>query len=299
MTSIAARMRGVSYQRQLSRLAAPLLIATGILVVIPAVMTLALAFTHYDALHAPSWAGVSNFRRMFSDDVFQTALWNSIIFVVMAVPLRVGGALGLALLYERRRRGTGTFRAAAYLPTVIPDISYALVWLFILNPIYGPLNLALEAIGLPITQFLLSAWGSRLSIVLMTTFQIGEGFIVALAARNDIPQELYELATVDGAGPVWTFRRVTLPLMAPALVLLAARDIVFSFQANFVPAFIVTEGGPLYATTFLPLHTYRNAFEFFRFGYASAMTLAMYAVTAAMVGIQLFVVRRWRSAFTS
>jgi multiple sugar transport system permease protein len=107
----------------------------------------------------------------------------------------------------------------------------------------------------------------------------------------------HELATVDGAGPLWTFRRVTLPLMTPALALLAARDIVFSFQANFVPAYIVTEGGPLYATTFLPLHTYRNAFEFFRFGYASAMTLAMYAVTALMVGMQFVVVRRWRSAF--
>ena len=291
------RRRAASYQLQLGRLAAPLLIATGILVVIPAVMTIALSFTHYDALHAPSWAGVSNFSRMFSDDVFQTALWNSIIFVVMAVPLRVGGALGLALLYAHRRRGTGTFRAGAYLPTVIPDISYALVWLFILNPIYGPLNLALEAVGLPITQFLLSAWGSRLSIVLMTSFQIGEGFVVALAARHDIPKELYELATVDGAAPLWTFRRVTLPLMMPALALLAARDIVFSFQANFVPAYIVTEGGPLYATTFLPLHTYRNAFEFFRFGYASAMTLAMYLVTALMVGVQFVVVRRWRSAF--
>jgi multiple sugar transport system permease protein len=133
----------------------------------------------------------------------------------------------------------------------------------------------------------------------MSVFQIGEGFIVALAARHDIPQELYEIAAVDGAGPLWSFRRITLPFMTPALVLLAARDIVFSFQVNFVPSLVVTEGGPGYATTFLPLYTYQNAFEFFRFGYASAMTMAMYAVTGAMIGLSWLLVRRWRAAFST
>jgi multiple sugar transport system permease protein len=275
------------------------LIAVGILVVVPAVMTIVLSFTHYDALGGPRWAGLENFRALVSDRLFRTALWNSIIFVAIAVPLRLGAALGVALLYAKRRRGSGTGRVLAYLPTVVPDISYALLWLWVFNPLYGPLNLLLGSLGIPTTEWLLSAWGARMAIVVMSVFQIGEGFIVALAARHDIPGELYELAAVDGAGPVWTFRRITLPFLTPTLVLLAARDIVFSFQSNFVPALVLTEGGPRYATTFLPLYTYQNAFEFLRLGYASAMTLMMYLTTAVMVGVQLVAIRRWRAAFSA
>lgn len=284
------------FARRTVRLAVPFVAAAAILVAIPAVMTLALAFTHYDALSAPRWAGLENFRRMIGDPLFRLALSNSLIFVAIAVPLRLLAAAGTALLYARRRRGAVAGRAIAYLPTVVPDISYALLWLWVFNPLYGPLAFVLEAVGLPGTGWLLGPWGARVSVVIVTVFQIGEGFLVALAARNDIPGELYEMAELDGASPWYTLRRVTLPIMAPTLALLAARDIAFSFQVNFVPALVLTEGGPFYATTFLPLYTYRNAFEFLRFGYASAMTVTMFVVTAAMVGIQLLVVRRWRGA---
>ncbi|MGH2829823.1 MAG: carbohydrate ABC transporter permease [Actinomycetota bacterium] len=283
------------WDRRLRRLAWPLLGAAAVLVVLPMLMTLALAFTDYDALHAPRFSALDNIRRLWRDDIFHTTLWNSVMFAAIAVPLRLGASLGCALLFARRRRGTGIGRALVYLPTVVPDVSYALLWLWVFNPLYGPLNLLLGAMGLPGPSWLLSAWGARTAIVIMSLFQIGEGFVVALAVRHDIPQELYELAAIDGVRPSWTFRRVTLPLMAPALMLLAARDIVFTFQQTFVPSLVVTEGGPLYATTFLSLYTYDNAFQFLRFGYASAMTLVMYMVTALMVGAQFLVLRRWRA----
>lgn len=273
-------------------LAGPVVAAALVLVVLPALMTLGMAFTHYDALGSPRWAGLGNFRRMLGDPLFRTALWNSLIFVVLAVPIRVAAAAGTAVLFARARRGSATGRALTYLPSVVPDIAYALLWLWIFNPLYGPLAGLLRSMGLPSTGFLLSPWGARSAIVAMTAFQIGEGFVVALAARNDIPEELYEAAALDGARPFWTLRRVTLPLMAPALTLLAARDVAFSFQVNFVPAFVLTEGGPYYATTFLPLYTYRNAFEFLRFGYAAAMTMTMFVVTVLMIGVQALVVRR-------
>jgi multiple sugar transport system permease protein len=279
-------------------MAAPLFVAVAVLVAVPAVITLGLAFTHYDGLSAPRWAGLANFTKLVRDDIFWTALWNSLIFVAIAVPLRLAAVLGTSLLYARRRRGVGGQRAIIYLPTVVPDISYALLWLWVFNPLYGPLPLLAGALGLPVTEWLLGPWSARIAIVVMSLFQIGEGFVVALAARHDIPRELYELSEIDGARPLWTFRRVTLPLMVPALALLAARDIVFSFQVNFVPALILTKGGPFYATTFLPLYTYRNAFEFLRFGYAAAMTLVMYLVTLGMVGAQLAVVRRRATAWS-
>lgn len=275
-------------------LGAPFWFAVVVLVALPVILTMGLAFTDYNALSAPEWSGLDNIRAMIGDKIFRTAVWNSIIFVGIAVPLRVGAALGLALLYSRRRRGAQTGRALAYLPTVVPDVSYALLWLWVFNPIYGPLSLGMQAFGLPGPNLLLSAWGARSALAVVFAFQAGEGFIVALAARRSVPRELYELADVDGAGPWWTFRRVTWPQIAPVIAMLAARDVAVSLQANFIPALVLTNGGPFYATTFLPLHTYRTAFEFLQLGYASAMTLVMFAITASMVGVQLLIVRRWR-----
>lgn len=286
-----------AWSRRLRVMAMPLVAGSVVLVAVPALMTLALAFTDYDAVSAPRWNGFANFTRLVRDPLFATTLWNSLIFVVIAVPLRVGAAVATALLLARPRRGTATGRVLVYLPTVVPDVAYALLWLWIFNPLFGPLALAMRALGLPGPEVLLSAWGARSAVAIMSAFQIGEGFIVALAVRHDIPHELYELAEIDGARPSWTLRRVTLPLMMPALMLLAARDIVLSFQANFVPALVLTEGGPEYATTFLPLYTYQNAFEFLRFGYASAMTTVMFAVTGIMIGLQFLIVRRWRGAW--
>jgi multiple sugar transport system permease protein len=132
----------------------------------------------------------------------------------------------------------------------------------------------------------------------MSLFLIGEGFLVALATRQSLPRELYELAELESAKPWYVFGRVTLPLMAPTLLLLLFRDTIFSFQATFVPALIVTEGGPPpYATTYLPLFAYQNAFEYLRYGYAAAATLVMFGVTAAIVYVQYRIVRRWRHAF--
>ncbi len=131
----------------------------------------------------------------------------------------------------------------------------------------------------------------------MSLFTIGEGFVVAMATRQGIAGELYELGEVEGARPLHMFWRVTLPLMAPTLLLLLFRDTIFSFQANFVPALLVTEGGPEYATTYLPLFIYRNAFEYLRYGYAAAATISMFLLTALIVYVQYRIVKRWRHAF--
>ena len=129
----------------------------------------------------------------------------------------------------------------------------------------------------------------------MSLFTIGEGFVLLLVARQALPGELYELAAVEDAGAWHVFRRITLPLMAPVLLLLLARDTILSFQLNFVPALVVTEGGPPpYSTTYLPLFIYRSAFEYLRYGYAAAATLTMFLLTAAVVYLQWRIIRRWR-----
>lgn len=284
--------------RHLALMLAPYLLGIGVLIALPALVTFALALTEYDLIRSPRFVGLENFRDLVDDEVFRISLRNSLMFMALAVPLRLLGALGLALLLHRRYRGVGAHRTAAYLPSIVPDVAYALLWLWIFNPLYGPLNLALDAVGGPTPRWMTDPRAAQWAIVIMSLFLIGEGFLVALATRQSLPGELYEIAELESAKPWYVFGRVTLPLMAPTLLLLLFRDTIFSFQASFVPALIVTEGGPPpYATTYLPVFAYQNAFEYLRYGYAAAATVVMFAVTAAIVYVQYRIVRRWRHAF--
>jgi multiple sugar transport system permease protein len=298
---------GVTERRQLALMLAPYLVGLVALIALPALVTFALAFTEYDLLRSPSFVGLDNFRDLADDEVFRIALKNSLVFAAVAVPLRLAGALGLALLLHRRFTGVGTYRSGSLIPTVIPDIAYGLVWLWLFNPLYGPINLFLRwqgdspsttAWGVQPPQWLTHPNDARAAIIIMSLFTIGEGFVILLVTRQGLPTELYDLAALEDATAWGVFRRVTLPLMAPILLLLLARDTIFSLQWTFVPALIVTEGGPPpYATTYVPLFVYRNAFEYLRYGYAAGATLAMFVLTALIVWLQWRIVRRWRKGF--
>jgi multiple sugar transport system permease protein len=285
-------------RREYAVMLAPYLFGLTALIVVPGAITFGLALTEYDLIRSPEFIGLDNFRELWEDEIFWTAMRNSLMFILFAVPLRLLGALILSLLLWKRFRGVSAYRTSGYLPTVVPDVAYALLWLWIFNPLYGPLNLALDSVGGPTPSWLTDARAAQWAVIVMSLFTIGEGFIVAMATRQGVPQELYELGDIEGARPTHMFWRLTLPLMAPTLLLLMFRDTIFSFQANFVPALIVTEGGPApYATTYLPLFIYREGFEYLRYGYAAAATLTMFLVTALIVYLQYRIVKRWRHAF--
>lgn len=284
-------------RRETAIMLVPYVIGLAVLVALPAAITFGLALTEYDLVRAPRFAGLDNFYELWDDTVFWTAVRNSLMFILFAVPLRLIGAVALALLLHRRFRGVAGYRTAGYLPSVVPDVAFALLWLWILNPLYGPLNLALGAAGGPTPSWLTDARAAQWAVIIMSLFTIGEGFVVAMATRQGIAGELYELGAVEGASPLHMLWRVTLPLMAPTLLLLLCRDTIFSFQANFVPALLVTGGGPEYATTYLPLFIYRNGFEYLRYGYAAAATILMFLITALIVYLQYRIVKRWRRAF--
>ncbi|MGH2735381.1 MAG: carbohydrate ABC transporter permease [Actinomycetota bacterium] len=275
-------------------LARPYLAALVLLMALPVIATVALAFTEYFGITAPRFIGLDNFVRMIGSDRFWTALANSFIYILIAVPLRLVAAVGAALLLHRRSTGVGAARAAVFLPTVVPDVAYALLWLWILNPIYGPLTLAFESLGVGAPEWLTDPWTARVSIAVMGVLQIGEGFVIALAVRRSIPERLYEAAAVDGASARFALAHITLPLMTPVIALLALRDAVLSFQTNFVPALLVTEGGPRFATFYLPLYVYREGFRYGRLGYAAAVTVTMFVLTAVVIGVQYRLARRWR-----
>jgi multiple sugar transport system permease protein len=263
----------------------PLAIGALLLIVIPVLMTMVLAFLHYNGLEPPTAAGFDNFGRVWRDPIFRKALINSLLFVAIGVPVRLCIATGAALALGRPRRGDGAVRALVFLPTVVPDIAYALLWTWVVNPITGPFAPWLGA------SLLSTAWGARFTILLVASFQIGEAFLVAHIARREIPGAFYEQAAIEGASRWFTMRHITLPVMAPVLILLAARDAVLAFQASFVPALVITDGGPLYATTFLPLQVYRTGFSYLRFGSAAVMTLVALVAAAAMVAIMALTLR--------
>jgi multiple sugar transport system permease protein len=288
-------------------LLAPYVAGLAVLVFLPAAVTFGLALTEYDLIRSPRFVGLGNFRELWGDPIFERALLNSLHFAAFGVPLRLLAAFGLALLLHVRFRGVTVYRSAAVVPTIVPEIAYGLLWLWFFNPLYGPINLFLDLGGEPERTF----WGARLpqwltngddaraAIVLMSLFTIGELFVVLLVARQAIPAELYELGETEGSSPFRTFAGLTLPLLAPVLLLLFCRDTILSLQSTFVPALIVTEGGPPpYETTYLPLFVYRNAFEYLRYGYASAATVVMFALTALIVLVQWRIVRRWRTGFS-
>ncbi|MGH3660739.1 MAG: carbohydrate ABC transporter permease [Micromonosporaceae bacterium] len=281
----------------------PYLIGLVGLVLAPAALTLALGFAEYDLIGPPQWAGLGNFIELFRDDMFHAALVNSLVFALVAVPLRLLIALGLALLLHHPAPGAGAARTAAALPIAVPEIAYGLLWLWLFNPLHGPINQflriggenGLTALGRTPPQWLTDPTDASAAIVLMSLFTIGESFIILLAARQALPNEVYELAAIEDATGWDVFRRVTLPLLAPVLGLLLLRDTIASFQVSFTPTLVVTEGGPPpYATTHLSLFIYRTAFEYLRYGYAAAATLLMLLLTVLAVLAQWRLIRRYR-----
>ncbi len=284
----------MSERAQLRLMLAPYALGALALFLAPAVYSLALATTDADLLTPARFIGLDNFRELAGDDIFAEVLWNSALFVLIAVPLRLFIATALALALHARARGAGAGRTAGFLPTVVPDAAWAMVWLFLLNPIYGPANALLGAFGIAPVSWFSDGDAAFAAIVLMMAFTVGEAFIVALAARQELPAELFSVARLEGAGPWYVLRTITLPLMAPVLGLLAVRDVAVSLQATFTATYLLTDGGPDRATLFLPIYSFDMGFELLRYGYASAMMLLGFLACLALGFAQYLVVRRWK-----
>jgi multiple sugar transport system permease protein len=274
-------------------LLAPFLIGACVLILLPGLVMAGLAFTRYDALSSPVWAGVENFVAIFRREIFWIAMRNSLLFAALAAPLQVLGAFMLALLLYPSRPGVRHYRISAYLPSVIPDVAFALIWLWLLNPLYGPVNHFLGWVGLPQPAWLADPDTALLSLVIMSCFRIGEGMIVLIAALQGIPPEYHQAAALDGAGRRQIFRYITLPLLAPWLLLLFIRDVLLSAQNTFTPIHMMTEGGPGYATTLLPYLIFNEAFSHFRIDHAAAMMIIMFAVVAALLWLAHKMARGW------
>lgn len=251
------------------------------------------SLTEYPILSEPTWVGTRNYERIFTDDKqFITSLLNTLFYVGVRVPVHLTLAFCLALLLNRAVRGIGIFRTAIYLPSMIPIVAMSVVWRILLDPRVGYVNYAGGLLGLPEINWLTSETWVKPVVVFVSLWHVGVPLIIFLAGLGNIPVQLYEAAQIDGASPWQRLVNVTIPLMTPVILYNVIIDIINSFQV-FAYAFILTSGGPNDATLFYVLYIYRQAFQFFQMGYASALSSILFVIVLALTFVVLRSSRNW------
>jgi len=256
----------------------------------PMVLSLYSSFTDWDLLTSPVWVGVQNYVDAFADELFYQSLKVTAIYTLLYVPLDLLGGLMLALLVNARMRGVRFFRTVFYLPTVFSGVVFVVVWLWMLNPRGGMINLMLSQFGIEGPRWLMDPHLALYSLVLMSFWGWGRSMVIFLAGLQTIPGELYEAAAIDGANGLQQFYKITLPLLTPTIFFNLILSVIFTFQ-TFTSAFVATDGGPLDSTLFLVLYIYRQAFQFLHMGYASALAWILFAIILVLT---LIVVRSQR-----
>jgi multiple sugar transport system permease protein len=260
----------------------------------PMVGALALSFTEYEIITPPEFTGMRNFRRVFGDPLFYTSLYNTAYIALLAVPLQQVVALALALALNQKLRGVTFYRTIFYLPSQMPLVAAALLWLWIFNPDFGLANALLSMFGLGPVRWLFDIDWVKPSIVLITLWGgIGTPMIVFLAGLQGVPESLYEAASIDGAGSWQRFRNVTVPMISPVIFFNLIIGIIASFQAYFTLVYTTTQGGPANASLIYIIYLFFKAFKDFEMGYASSLAWLLFMVVLVLTGIQFYLAKRW------
>jgi multiple sugar transport system permease protein len=241
----------------------------------PMLASLWMAFTNWDLITTPTFVGVQNFTTMFADNLVWKSLQVTTIYALVSVPLQIVFGLALALLLNTNIRLLSFYRTAFYLPSVLSGVAVALLWRWLFSTEFGLFNAMLANIGIRGPSWLGDPQWALPSLILMSLWGVGAGTIIYLAGLQGIPTDLYEAAQVDGASSWTRLWNITLPMMTPVLFFQLVTGFIAALQV-FTQAFIMTSGGPNNATLFYLLYIYRNAFEYFRMGYASALAWILF-----------------------
>jgi len=258
----------------------------------PIIASALISFTNWSLLSSPQWIGVANYRRLAGDPLFLITLRNTLYYAIGSVGLGVVLSFLLALLLNQKVWGMALFRTIFYLPSVVSGIAVALLWINILHPDFGLLNYALGQFGIQGPGWLLSPTWVMPSLILMSLWGAGGGMVIYLAGLQSIPEHLYEAASLDGAGPLRKFWNITVPMMSPVIFFNCIVGFISSLQA-FVLILVMTNGGPANASLVYGLYLYRNAFQNFDMGYASAMAWVLFVVIITITAIQFRLAQRW------
>ncbi len=265
----------------------------------PMVLSLWLSLTDYSVLQAPHFVGLQNYQMLLKDPRVGQSLLNSFIYAILYVPLSTIVALGLALMLNRVGRAAGFFRTVFYLPSITPYVAVGTLWLWLLNPRVGLVNRGLELLGINGPGWTTDAFWIKPGIVLMGLWGVGSTVIIYLAALRNVPHDLHEAASIDGAGSWKQFIHITIPMISGAIFFtlivntISALQIFDQVYTMYFGTMKTTSGAASSAGLFYNIYLFRQAFEFLKMGYASAMAWVLFVIIMILTFIQLRLGNRW------
>lgn len=266
--------------------ASPWLVNLVVFIAYPIAASFYYSLCTYDTLRPPRWVGLENYRILFTEDpLFWKSLWNTLYLVLFGLPLNLAVSLGIALLMNQKLKGMAFYRTVFYLPSITPLVATSILWLWLLNPEMGLVNSVLGTAGITGPGWLASPDWSKPALILMGLWGAGGSMVIYLAGLQDVPDALYEAASLDGAGKLAQFRHVTLPMLSPVILFNLIMGLIAGFQ-YFTQVYVITTatgnrvlGGPQDSTLVYALQLFSVAFLDFRMGYACAMAWVLFLLT--------------------
>ncbi|MFT3888766.1 MAG: sugar ABC transporter permease [Arachnia sp.] len=295
-TSRPRSSRGSSLKRVEARwgviFALPAILGFVIFTVGPMIASLVFSFTDWRIGDQPSFVGVDNYVQMAEDPLFWKSLTVTTYYTIGAVPLGLIVAFLVAMLVNSGFRFQSLWRTIYYLPTLVPAIANAVLWIWIFNPDFGLLNTLLRSAGLPESQWIYAEETAVPSLIIMSTWGFGNGMVIFLAGLQGVPRQLYEAVGIDGGGTWAKFRHVTWPYMTPVIFYNLVTGMIGTFQV-FNQAYVMTEGGPNNATLFYIYYLYTQAFTDAEMGYASALAWVLFIIVLVVTALLFRNARSW------
>jgi multiple sugar transport system permease protein len=262
----------------------------------PLIFSLFASFTDYNITSKMNFIGLDNYKKMFTlDDMFWTALWNTLYYVIFSVPLTTAGAIMIAVLLNQKVKGMKMFRTVFYLPSILSGVAVYFLWMQLLSPSTGLVNQFLHIFGIEGPSWLFDPNWTKPALILMKMWSVGGGMLLYLGRMQGISPSLYEAAELDGASGFRKFFHITFPMITPIIFFDIITSTIGSFQI-FQEAYVMTQngqGGPGNSLLFYNLHMWNNAFKSFDMGYASAMAWFLFIIIMVLTFINMKAGKKW------
>lgn len=270
----------------------PWLIGMVFLTLYPFINALVISFTDYNLVREPNFIGLANYTKLFHDEDFLGTLTATLKYTVITVPLQLAFALFIAYILNFKLKGINFFRTAYYIPSLLGgNVAVAVLWRFLFQQ-DGLINRIIGVVGIQPVAWLSSPGGAMSVIIILKVCQFGSAMLIFLAALKDVPQDLYEAASVDGSTKLHSFIHITMPLITPTIFFNLVMQLVNAFQ-EFNGPYLVTGKGPLNATYLTSMYIYDNAFKYFNMGYASAASWILFLIIVAVTLILFATQDKW------
>ncbi|MCD9022390.1 carbohydrate ABC transporter permease [Cohnella silvisoli] len=281
--------------------ASPWIIGFLVFTLYPLGASLYYGFTDFNVFQSPNFVGLDNYNELMKDDLFWKSVRNTLYLTVISTPLNLLFSLLTAMLLNSRIRGLSVYRTVYYIPTIIPLAATSLLWMWIMNAQFGLLNAFLGWLGLPQPNWLADPALSKLSLILMGLWSVGNIIIIFLASLQEVPQSLYESASIDGAGMLRKFTNITVPWISPIILFQLIMQIINNLQYFTQAYFVVSStnlnqgasGGPENSLLVYAMYLYHNAFQYFKMGKASAMAWILFVMAGIITWVIFKSSKKW------